>query len=114
MKRWILFVSWVSVIAPAFAPICASEVRVVTPADRHASPDVVKLLTYISSLAKRSEKRVLSGQHCGRGVEVAERYRTDVTEVAAANSRRMVVAINGGQGDLQKTLDLVWDHMGIL
>jgi len=104
MKRWILFVSWVSVIAPAFAPICASEIRVVTPADRRASPDVVKLLTYISSLAKRSEKRVLSGQHCGRGVEVAEQYRADVTEVAAATGHKIAL-IGTDYGD---DLEMKW------
>ncbi|MBC8393308.1 MAG: hypothetical protein H8E17_12180, partial [Deltaproteobacteria bacterium] len=76
MKRIILFVAWVSAIWLACASVSASEDRVVTPADRYASLDVVKVLTYISGLTDRSEKRVLSGQHCGRGVELAEQYRT--------------------------------------
>ena len=61
------------------------------PVDRQASPDVVKLLKYVTGLAERSENRVLSGQHCGRGVEVAEQYRTDVTEVAAATGHKIAL-----------------------
>lgn len=99
MKRIILFVSWVSAIWLACASVSASEDRVVTPADRYASLDVVKVLTYISGLTDRSEKRVLSGQHCGRGVEVAEQYRTNVTEIAAATGHKIaLIGTDYGRG----------------
>ena len=48
------------------------------PVTPDASPDACRLLRYLAHLPDRPDARVLSAQHCGRGLEVPKFYHANI------------------------------------
>ncbi len=67
-----------------FVVFCAcpeSKPSHVRAANVHASAEASRVLDYFNALPKRNNRRVVSGQHCGRGKEVETEYQKHVVQL---------------------------------